>query len=74
MNSSFHFPNFEKFYKTAREAFPVSHYQDGSSDYPQHTVAPPNKSLEERNSEAASNFSSPVGVNSNPLSLNTVAA
>ena len=29
MNSSFYFHNFEKFYKSAREGFPIFHDQEG---------------------------------------------
>ena len=71
MNSSFHFPNFEKFYKSAREAFPVLHDQDDASRYLQRIDATPNKPVEERNSEAASNFSSLAGVYRESPPLNT---
>ena len=64
MNSSFHFPNFEKFYKSAREAFPLYYDQDGPSRHLQPTVAQSNKPVEESSSEEASTISSLAGVNS----------
>lgn len=61
MNSSFHFPDFQKFYKAARECFPVSHDPNGSDRCVQRLIVPSNNSLEECNAGATSTFSSFAG-------------